>query len=64
MTDEFISNSLLIHSARISHKFRLDPIEVLKSSALDFLIRDAAFRVILRDEEEQAERMKAQSRKK
>lgn len=64
MTDEFTSNSLLIHAARISRKFHLDPLEVLQAPILEWLIRDAAYRVILDDEREQAEQMKAQSRKK
>lgn len=64
MTDEFVSNSLLIHAARIASKFRQDPVKILQAPALDWLIRDAAYRVILDDEREQAERMKANSRKK
>ena len=64
MTDLFLEDKLLIHAARISNKFRLDPILVLRSTALDWLLRDAAYRVILDDEHEQAERMKASSRKK
>lgn len=64
MTDEFTSNSLLIHAARIANKFRQDPVEILRAPVLDWLIRDAAYRVILDDEREQAERMKANSRKK
>lgn len=64
MTDLFVENSLLIHAARISNKFRLDPVTVLRSDMLDWLLRDAAYRVILNDEHEQAERMKANSRKK
>ena len=64
MTDEFLSNSLLIHAARIARKFHLDPVAILQASTLDWLIRDAAYNVILDDEREQAERMKANSRKK
>lgn len=64
MTDLFVEDKLLIHSARIARKFHQNVIEILKAPAAEFLMWDAAFQVILDDEREEAERTKARSKKK
>lgn len=64
MTDAFLENDLLIHASRIARKFHQDVIRILKSPADEWLMWDAAYRVILNDEKEQADREKAAARKK
>lgn len=64
MTDTLVNDKLLIHAARIANKFQQDVISILRSPAHEWLMWDAAFRVVQEDEREHAERVKANSRKK
>lgn len=64
MTETLQEEGFLIQAARISDRFKLDPVEVLRASAFEWSVRSAAYMVIAKDEEENAERMRSKSKKK
>ncbi len=56
---------LVLYAARVSHTFHLDPVHVLTDSADDIrnMVRTAATMVVQRDEEEQAAKARASSKR-
>ena len=64
MIAEYVDDEMLRQAARIGYQFKQNVIDLLKSPAPDWLMWTAAYKVIMQDKQDEADAMKAKTKKR